>query len=73
MGAGEIGAVYLARSPPVASTYRLFTNNCEHFCVCGEPRRFHIEAWIVRPRRALLAMLRLIAKPGWQWTDARCS
>jgi len=46
--------------------YRLLTNNCEHFCewcLRGESRSYQIEAWLVRPVRALKAIIRLIARP----------
>jgi hypothetical protein len=39
------------------------TNNCEHFCewcLRGTARSFQVEAWLARPRRALLATLCLI-------------
>ena len=35
-----------ARSRLGETSYRLFTNNCEHFCewcVCGEPRSYQVE------------------------------
>ena len=52
-----------ARSRVGEDRYRLLTNNCEHFCewcLCGTPRSFQVEAWLVRPRLTLLAILRLI-------------
>jgi hypothetical protein len=36
--------------------YRLFTNNCEHFCewcVRGRARSLQVDAWLQLPRRAL--------------------
>ena len=38
-----------ARSRVGEDSYRLFTNNCEHFCewcLRGEPRSYQIEAWL---------------------------
>jgi hypothetical protein len=46
--------------------YRLFTNNCEHFCewcLRGEPRSYQVEAWLVRPASALHTTIRSIAQP----------
>ena len=40
--------------------YRLFTNNCEHFCewcLCGEPRSLQVEELLARPLRVLCAVL----------------
>jgi hypothetical protein len=51
-----------ARSRVGEHCYRLLTNNCEHFCEwCrrGTARSFQVEAWLARPRHALLATLRL--------------
>jgi hypothetical protein len=47
-----------ARSRVGEDSYRLFTNNCEHFCewcLRGEPRSYQVEAWLARPGRALRA------------------
>jgi len=55
-----------ARSRVGEDCYRLLTNNCEHFCewcLRGTARSFQIEAWLARPRRALLAMLRRVIRP----------
>jgi len=52
-----------ARSRVGEDCYRLLTNNCEHFCercLHGTARSFQVEAWLARPRRALLATLRLL-------------
>jgi hypothetical protein len=52
-----------ARSRVGEDRYRLLTNNCEHFCewcLRGTARSFQVEAWLARPRRTLLATLRLI-------------
>ena len=46
--------------------YRLLTNNCEHFCewcLRGEPRSYQVEAWLMRPGRALHAAILSIVKP----------
>ena len=55
-----------ARSRVGEDCYRLLTNNCEHFCewcLHGTARSFQVEAWLARPRRALLATLRLFTQP----------
>jgi hypothetical protein len=55
-----------ARSRVGEDCYRLFTNNCEHFCewcLRGEPRSYQVEAWLVRPASALHATIRSIAQP----------
>jgi hypothetical protein len=54
-----------ARSRMGEDRYRLLTNNCEHFCewcLRGAARSSQIEAWLARPRFALLAALRLIIR-----------
>jgi hypothetical protein len=54
-----------ARSRVGEDRYRLLTNNCEHFCewcLCGTARSFQVEAWLARPRRTLLATLRLMIR-----------
>jgi hypothetical protein len=54
-----------ARSRVGEDRYRLLTNNCEHFCewcLHGAARSFQVEAWLARPRRTLLATLRLIMR-----------
>jgi Lecithin retinol acyltransferase len=53
-----------ARSRIGEDLYRLFTNNCEHFCewcLRGEPRSLQIEALLDLPKRALRAMNHSIA------------
>jgi hypothetical protein len=55
-----------ARSRVGEDRYRLWTNNCEHFCewcLRGEPRSYQVEAWLMRPGRALHAAIVSIAKP----------
>jgi hypothetical protein len=55
-----------ARSRIGEDRYRVFTNNCEHFCewcLRGQPRSFQVEAWLERPRRTLVTVLRGIAQP----------
>jgi hypothetical protein len=55
-----------ARSRVGEDRYRLWTNNCEHFCewcLRGEPRSYQVEAWLMRPGRALHAAILSIAKP----------
>ncbi|MEJ1963139.1 MAG: lecithin retinol acyltransferase family protein [Gammaproteobacteria bacterium] len=50
-----------ARSRVGESSYRIFTNNCEHFCewcVRGEPRSFQLEAWLAQPVRMLFTVMR---------------
>jgi cell wall-associated NlpC family hydrolase len=58
-GAQEV--IRRARSRVGEDRYRLWTNNCEHFCewcVRGEPRSYQVEAWLARPGRALRAIIR---------------
>jgi len=53
-----------ARSRLGEDCYRLFTNNCEHFCewcLHGTPRSRQVEALLTQPGRALRAMIGLIA------------
>jgi hypothetical protein len=55
-----------ARSRVGEDCYRLLTNNCEHFCewcLRGEPRSYQVEAWRVRPGRALHVTLLSLARP----------
>ncbi len=57
--AGQI--VLRARSRVGEHSYRLLTNNCEHFCewcIHGEPRSFQIEAWLTRPLQTFVESLR---------------
>ncbi len=57
-------AVRRARSRVGEDCYRLLTNNCEHFCewcLHGAPRSHQIEELLTLPRRALHAMIRLLA------------
>lgn len=52
-----------ARSRLGEDGYRLWTNNCEHFCewcLRGESRSYQIEACLTLPSRALPAIGRLI-------------
>ena len=54
-----------ARSRIGEDNYRLFTNNCEHFCewcLRGEQRSYQVEARLALPLRALQATQRLIAE-----------
>ncbi len=54
-----------ARSRLGEDSYRLLTNNCEHFCewcLRGERRSYQVEAWLAGPARALQAMIRLVAQ-----------
>ena len=56
-----------ARSRVGEHRYRLLTNNCEHFCewcLRGENRSYQVEAWLVRPGRALKTTIRLIGRPA---------
>jgi hypothetical protein len=51
-----------ARSRVGEDSYRLLSNNCEHFCewcLHGENRSYQVEAWLAHPARALLGMLRI--------------
>jgi hypothetical protein len=55
-----------ARSRVGENCYRLFTNNCEHFCewcLRGKARSLQVEAWMTWPKRALLTTLHLITQP----------
>jgi hypothetical protein len=52
-----------ARSRIGENSYRIFSNNCEHFvewCVQGRSRSLQIEAFCSAPRRALLYALRFL-------------
>ena len=52
-----------ARSRIGENSYRILSNNCEHFCewcVQGRIRSRQIEALSVAPRRALLGVLRVL-------------
>jgi hypothetical protein len=54
-----------ARSRVGESSYRLFSNNCEHFCewcVYGEHRSYQVEALLARPARALRTLIRFVSK-----------
>ena len=55
-----------ARSRIGEDRYRIWTNNCEHFCewcLRGEHRSYQVEAWVTRARRALRAAIRYVARP----------
>jgi hypothetical protein len=55
-----------ARSRVGEDRYRLLTNNCEHFCewcLRGEARSYQVEAWRVRPGRALHTTILSIVQP----------
>jgi hypothetical protein len=55
-----VEAVRRARSRLGEDSYRLLTNNCEHFCawcVFGENRSEQIHACVTRPHAALRALL----------------
>lgn len=55
-----------ARSRVGEDSYRLLSNNCEHFCewcLRDENRSYQVEAWLAHPARALLDVLR---------TDKQC-
>ncbi len=54
-----------ARSRVGDNHYRVFSNNCEHFCewcLHGEHRSYQVEAWTSFPSRAMDATGRLIRK-----------
>jgi hypothetical protein len=54
-----------ARSRVGENSYRLFSNNCEHFCewcVHGEHRSYQVEALLGRPARALRTLIRFLSK-----------
>ena len=54
-----------ARSRIGEANYRLFTNNCEHFCewcLRGQHRSYQIDAWLALPSRSLHMSWRLIAE-----------
>jgi hypothetical protein len=56
-----------ARSRLRERSYRILTNNCEHFCewcVHGRNRSLQIEEWRARPRRTLVAALRFLMPGG---------
>jgi hypothetical protein len=52
-----------ARSRLGENRYRLFTNNCEHFCewcLQGQRRSYQVESWLALPLRGLRAARRLM-------------
>jgi hypothetical protein len=54
-----------ARSRVGEDHYRVFSNNCEHFCewcVHGEPRSYQVEALLSIPARVLESAVRFITK-----------
>jgi Lecithin retinol acyltransferase len=54
-----------ARSRLGEDRYRVFSNNCEHFCewcLHGEHRSYQVEALLSLPARALDVALRLVAR-----------
>jgi len=54
-----------ARSRLGEDHYRVFTNNCEHFCewcLHGEHRSYQVEALLSLPGRALNVAMRLVAR-----------
>ncbi|MEJ0035786.1 MAG: lecithin retinol acyltransferase family protein [Gammaproteobacteria bacterium] len=62
-----------ARSRVGERRYRLFTNNCEHFCewsVRGEPRSLQVEAWLRRPARMVLTTMLLICAAMAPWSPS---
>jgi hypothetical protein len=61
-----------ARSRVGENHYRVFSNNCEHFCewcLHGEHRSYQVEALLSLPVRALKATLRLIASLVSEWIE----
>jgi hypothetical protein len=66
---GTRDVVRRARSRVGEDCYRLWTNNCEHFCewcLRGEARSLQVEAWRAQPGRALSMALRLIARACYE-------
>jgi hypothetical protein len=64
-----------ARSRLGEDSYRLLTNNCEHFCewcLWDERRSYQVEAWLACPGRALHAMIHFIAQVLPRWDDSVC-
>jgi hypothetical protein len=60
---GEV--IRRARSRVGEDHYRIFSNNCEHFCewcLHGEPRSYQVEALLSLPARVLEAARQLIAR-----------
>jgi hypothetical protein len=54
-----------ARSRVGENSYRLFSNNCEHFCewcVYGEHRSYQVDAFLRQPARALRTLIRFVSK-----------
>jgi hypothetical protein len=54
-----------ARSRVGENSYRLFSNNCEHFCewcVYGEHRSYQVEALLRQPAHALRTLIRFVSK-----------
>jgi hypothetical protein len=54
-----------ARSRVGENSYRLFSNNCEHFCewcVNGAHRSYQVEALLRQPARSLRLLIRFVSK-----------
>lgn len=54
-----------ARSRVGENHYRVFSNNCEHFCewcLHGQPRSYQVEALLSLPTRVLESAVRFVAK-----------
>jgi len=59
---GEV--VRRARSRVGENSYKLFSNNCEHFCewcVYGEHRSYQVEALLGRPAQVLRTLIRFVS------------
>jgi hypothetical protein len=54
-----------ARSRVGENHYRIFSNNCEHFCewcLRGQHRSYQVEAWLSAPARVLETIIGLMDK-----------
>jgi hypothetical protein len=57
-----------ARSRLGEQSYRLLTNNCEHFCewcLTGTSRSNQVEHWLAAPRRFAYVLLGVLGLGGW--------
>jgi hypothetical protein len=63
-----------ARSRVGEDRYRVFSNNCEHFCewcLHGEHRSYQVEALLSLPARILEAAVRLVAGTLTSWMKTK--
>jgi Lecithin retinol acyltransferase len=69
-----VEVVRRARSRVGEDHYRVFSNNCEHFCewcLHGEHRSYQVEALLSLPARILEAAVRLVAGTVASWMKTK--